>query len=78
MCFKDLKSKCYVIKLKCYVGDPDRYWSIGRKRYCTLYLLIVYVGYITGVRVHSRIREGVTKTETTGQKAINEGQDRTY
>jgi hypothetical protein len=30
MCYKDLKSKCFAIKLKCVVGDPDRYWNIGR------------------------------------------------
>jgi hypothetical protein len=51
MCFKDLKSKCCAIKLKCCVGDPDRYWNIGRKRCCALYLSIVCVGYITGVRM---------------------------
>jgi len=33
-----LKSKCFSIKLKCSVGDPDRYWNIGRKRCCALYL----------------------------------------
>ena len=31
MCSMFLKSKCLNVKLKCYVGDPDRYWSIGRK-----------------------------------------------
>jgi hypothetical protein len=37
MCFNGLKSKCLNIKLKCCVGDPDRYWNIGRKRCCALY-----------------------------------------
>ena len=31
MCFRFLKSKCFDVKLKCCVGDPDRYWSTGRK-----------------------------------------------
>jgi hypothetical protein len=31
-----LKSKCFSIKLKCSVGDPDRYWNIGRKRLCVI------------------------------------------
>jgi hypothetical protein len=51
MCYKDLKSKCFAIKLKCVVGDPDRYWNIGKKRYCTLYLTSACVGCITGVRM---------------------------
>ena len=51
MCFGVLKSKCFAIKFKCLVGDPDRYWSIGRKRCCTLYLNGSLVGCITGVRV---------------------------
>jgi hypothetical protein len=38
MCFRVLKRKCFAIKLKCFVGDPDRFWNIGRKRCCTLYL----------------------------------------
>jgi len=45
-----LKSKCFSIKLKCSVGDPDRYWSIGRKRCCALYLTSMGGGHITGVR----------------------------
>jgi len=45
-----LKSKCFSIKLKCSVGDPDRYWSIGRKRCCALYLTSIDRGHITGVR----------------------------
>merc|ERR1712083_49814 len=44
MCFIFLKSKCLNIKLKCCVGDPDRYWNIGRKRYCALYLSIGCIG----------------------------------
>ena len=51
MCYEDLKSKCFTTKFKCVVGDPDRYWSIGVKRCCTLYLISIYVGCITGVRV---------------------------
>jgi hypothetical protein len=51
MCYRDLKSKCFAIKLKCVVGDPDRYWNIGEKRYCTLYLTSIVVGCITGVRM---------------------------
>ena len=45
-----LKSKCFSIKLKWCVGDPDRYWNIGRNRYCALYLARICVGHITGVR----------------------------
>ena len=33
MCFRVLKRKCFAIKLKCFVGDPDRFWNIGRKRF---------------------------------------------
>ncbi len=51
MCFRFLKSKCLNIKLKCCVGDPDRYWNIGRKRYCALYLSSSCGGCITGVRM---------------------------
>jgi hypothetical protein len=45
-----LKSKCFAIKLKCSVGDPDRYWNIGRSRFCALYLTSIEGGHITGVR----------------------------
>jgi hypothetical protein len=38
MCLLFLKSKCFAMKLKCCVGDPDRYWNIGSKRCCALYL----------------------------------------
>ena len=51
MCYGDLKSKCFAIKFKCVVGDLDRYWSIGEKRCCTLYLIGSVVCCITGVRV---------------------------
>jgi hypothetical protein len=51
-----LKSKCFGIKLKCVVGDPDRYWNIGRKRYCALYLTSICGGHITGVRKGGRWR----------------------
>ena len=51
MCYRDLKSKCFAIKLKCVVGDPDRYWNLGEKRFCTLYLTSSVVGCITGVRM---------------------------
>ena len=42
MCYGDLKSKCFAIKFKCVVGDPDRYWSIGSKWCCTLYLVSIH------------------------------------
>jgi len=45
-----LKSKCCAIKLNCSVGDPDRYWNIGRNRCCALYLTSIGGGHITGVR----------------------------
>lgn len=51
MCFRGLKSKCFAIKLKCFVGDPDRYWNIGEKRFCTLNLTRNGVSCITGVRM---------------------------
>ena len=38
---ESLKSKCFAIKLKCVVGDPDRFWNIGENRCCTLYLTSV-------------------------------------
>jgi hypothetical protein len=44
-----LKSKCCAMKLKCSVGDPDRYWNIGSNRCCALYLTSIGGGYITGV-----------------------------
>jgi len=50
MCLIFLKSKCCAIKLKCFVGDPDRYWNIGRNRYCALYLTSTGQEHITGVR----------------------------
>ena len=43
MCFRFLKSKCLNIKLKCCVGDPDRYWNIGRKRFVRYIFPVVVV-----------------------------------
>jgi hypothetical protein len=45
-----LKSKCFSIKLKCSVGDQDRYWNIGRSRCCSLYINSSEGGQNNGVR----------------------------